>query len=223
MMYYDIHTHNETADSQVVSVVNCMPAPTVDGVEEMWLFPAGEHLFSVGIHPWTTREAAPLLEQLACWLANPRVIAVGEAGVDKAILTPLPQQLALFEAQARLAEQVGKPLIIHCVRAWTEILEVRRQVSPRMPWLIHGFRGKGMLARQLIGHGFYLSFGTKFNPEAVREAWPSRLLAETDDTKESIRTVYQRLAEVLSVGEPELMEQLAQNVRALGLLNPATD
>ena len=75
-----------------------------------------------------------------------------------------------------------------------------------MPWIIHGFRGNGELASQLVRLGFYLSFGDRFNPSALRAAWLDSLFLETDDKSIDIRGVYQNVAEALDIPEEKLEE-----------------
>ena len=58
-----------------------------------------------------------------------------------------------------LAEEVGKPLVIHLVKAVDELLKVKRDLRPSNPWIIHGFRGKAALAEEYLKHGFYLHSG----------------------------------------------------------------
>ena len=105
-------------------------------------------------------------------LFDPSVIALGEAGLDKSIDAPLSLQTEVFTEQVKLSEAFRKPLVIHCVKAWDELLAVKKDLNPQMPWVIHGFRGNDILAEQLIRKGLYLSFGMKFNPKALRIAWP---------------------------------------------------
>ena len=69
-----------------------------------------------------------------------------------------------------------------------------------MPWIIHGFRGKKQLAEQLLGAGLYLSFGVRYNPEALHSAWAAgRLLLETDESPVLIHTLYRQVAEELQI------------------------
>ena len=73
-------------------------------------------------------------------------------------------------------------------------------------------RGNGELASQLVRLGFYLSFGDRFNPSALRAAWPDFLFLETDDKSIDIRRVYQNVAEALDIPEEKLRIQIAKNV-----------
>ena len=140
------------------------------------------------------------------------VVAIGEAGLDTLAESPMDLQKEVFLAQANLAEETHKPLIIHCVKAWADLIACKKAVKPEMPWIIHGFRGNGELASQLVRLGFYLSFGDRFNPSALRAAWPDFLFLETDDKSIDIRRVYQNVAEALDIPEEKLRIQIAKNV-----------
>ena len=110
-------------------------------------------------------------------------------------------------------------MIIHCVRAWEELIACRKAIRPKQPWLIHGFRGKAPLAGQLLRQGFYLSLGYHFQPEAARLAWPERLFLETDEAAVSIQVVYGRVAEALSIDLQALCDQIQRNSVILRLKN----
>ena len=144
--------------------------------------------------------------------SGPEVVAIGEAGLDTLAESPMDLQKEVFLVQANLAEETHKPLIIHCVKAWADLIACKKAVKPEMPWIIHGFRGNGELASQLVRLGFYLSFGDRFNPSALRAAWPDFLFLETDDKSIDIRGVYQNVAEALDIPEEKLRIQIAKNV-----------
>jgi TatD DNase family protein len=87
--------------------------------------------------------------------------------------------------------------------------------SRHIPWIIHGFRGNGELARQLLQFGFYLSFGIHFHPDALRIAWEShRLYAETDDLNISIVEVYQRITAQLTITAEALSHEIHENLQS---------
>ena len=91
-------------------------------------------------------------------------------------------QTTLLRYHYTLSETLRKPLILHIVKAFPEIIALKKQWRPTQPWIIHGFRGKPQLARELLAHGFHLSFGKKYNPASLARTPPSRLLHETDQT-----------------------------------------
>lgn len=145
-------------------------------------------------------------------LRHPQVLAVGEAGLDKLADTPLNVQMEIFRYQARLAEEINKPLIIHLVKAVDELLKLKSEIHPVNPWIIHGFRGKATLAEEYIRHGFYLSFGEKYQEEALRTVPPERLFLETDESTLPVDTLYERVAEVRRVSVEELLNTLRKNI-----------
>lgn len=171
--FADIHTHRPDAGPDAVICVDPSRTPVTP------LLP-GRH-YSVGIHPWRALDATPeAWAALADMARRSEVVAIGEAGLDTLRGPGLDAQLPVFVRQARLADEVGKPLVIHAVRAWQQLIALRRSLSPAQPWIIHGFRGKPALARQLVAHGFHLSLGTRYNPAVKAVIPPDRLHSETD-------------------------------------------
>lgn len=188
--HIDVHTHVLRPDHPAIVCVTPWQSVDLDdchgdGNVDLDDCQAGGNVagYSVGIHPWEADkadgEAWAALERMA---AHPRVVAIGEAGLDTRHqgAPDMAVQEAVFCRQARLAEQLDKPLIIHCVGAYNRLIELKRALRPAVPWIVHGFRGKPQLAADLAKHGFYISLGTKHNP-AVPAAVPAdRLLHETD-------------------------------------------
>jgi TatD DNase family protein len=103
-------------------------------------------------------------------------------------------QAEYFERQIVIAEKYEKPVIIHCVGYFNELMALKKQINPTQMWIIHGFRGKPQLAVQLLKAGFFLSFGEKFNAESVRITPTDKIFAETDESKKSIIEIYHNLA-----------------------------
>jgi len=203
----DIHTHRTGAgNASGFCLLSCTPDEFVAH---------GGGYYSVGIHPWQLTAAMPpeetwhLLEEA---VRHPQVLAVGEAGVDKLATAPLPLQETVFERQALLAEETDKPLVIHLVKAVDELLRVRKRLLPRVPWVVHGFRGKAALAQELLHHGFYLSFGEKYQEGALNAVPLSRLFLETDESLESISRLYVRAAAVRQLSVEELVTAVRDNV-----------
>lgn len=203
----DIHTHHHPA-CPGTAIVSCCPAQFIPQ-------PGGR--YSAGIHPWHAAEpdTAAQEEALQHLLSHPQLLAVGEAGLDKLSAAPMEVQLPLFERQARLAAEAGKPLIIHTVRATDALLRLKRQLRPQNPWIIHGFRGKASLAEEFLRHGFFLSFGERYQEETLRHTPADRLLLETDESVVPIQTLLQRAASLRGVTAEELQATLQENVKQL--------
>lgn len=214
MKYIDIHTHTvipKTQENRISFYNRIVGQETLGDLSHI-------ELFSAGIHPWfihSDKSNDQLLEQLWEKAKQPEVWMIGEAGLDKLHETPLERQLYLFEQQALLAEELHKPLIIHCVKAWSELLALRKKIRPLSPWLIHGFRGKRELAEQLLKENIYLSFGEQFQSAALQIAWPTHFFLETDESKLDIQEIYEKAAAALSVPTEMLMEQIEQNFSLL--------
>ena len=167
--FRDIHTHDLYAGSD--SIINL---PLHHGVPD-------KGYFSAGIHPWDSASATEAdmaeIERLA---ENPRIVAIGETGLDKLRGGNIDRQLDFLKRHIALSERLGKPLILHIVRAFPEIIKLRRQEQPTQRWIIHGFRGKPELAQELLRHGFDISIGREFNEASAAIIPPDRLFHETD-------------------------------------------
>jgi TatD DNase family protein len=163
--------------------------------DEPLSLPHGPRLFfSVGIHPWDADRFHPgWLDTLNMLLNYQQVVAIGECGMDKNTDIPLNVQQEVLERQLIVSEICRKPLILHCVGCFNELIALREKHSPTQHWIIHGFRGKPELATQLLRAGFHLSFGEKFNAESVLATPLERLLVETDDSELDIEDVVLRI------------------------------
>lgn len=210
-IYIDIHTHSEQKNRpDVVFLKNIRIHDAKYPVDN-------EGLFSAGIHPWDTIYPLPDPAIPASLISSPGLIAIGECGLDRLRGADLAVQTHVFRQHALLAETHSKPLIIHCVRAWQEILELKSEMRPQVPWIIHGFRGKPELAAQLTGHGFYLSFGEHVlslhsTAGASLKTIPiDRLFLETDASQHTIEEIYRAAAEIKNISLTELQKGLAQN------------
>ncbi len=208
MGYYDIHTHQMPFHKEDIAIINRSVNPMGD-IQPGSL--PDTFIRSYGIHPWYIYNAKEQIDRLRVLAYGPRVVAIGEAGLDPLAESPVNLQKEVFLAQANLAEETHKPLIIHCVKAWGDLIACKKAVKPEVPWIIHGFRGNSELASQLVRLGFYLSFGDRFNPSALCVAWPDSLFLETDDKSIDIREVYRNVAEALDIPEEKLRIQIAKN------------
>lgn len=203
-MILDCHTHR--------------PAPQPEGI--ISVSPAGftpmpGQLYSLGLHPWNPEEATDesfaLLRGL---ISSPQVVAAGEAGIDLVRGAPLFRQLLDFRKQVEISEEAGKPLVVHDVKAHQHIVQLRRELKASQPWIIHGFRGKPEVARMLLSasEGIYLSFGEKFNADALRSVARDRILAETDESSLEIEAVIDALS---AAAGTDLRETIERNTAAV--------
>jgi len=213
MTAIDIHTHHSTQSGDLL-IVNI----NIDAGGLHSLSP--NRYYSCGIHPWYIKDKERQLQLLKEFLNHPNIVAIGEAGLDKLRGVSLDIQREAFIAQAILSEELRKPLIIHCVKAWDDLVAIKKELMPKEQWVIHGFRGNEQLARQLISHGFMLSFGREFNPKALQIAWQDSLLAETDEADINIYDVYSKLSEALGITIETFSAALERNVSKVFTLLP---
>lgn len=178
---------------------------------------------SFGIHPWQTslltEEDFPRLRQaLTEGCRQSSIAMVGECGLDRLRGASLPFQKAVFELHLQVAEQLGKPVVVHCVRCMDELVELRKRQQWHMPWAVHGFHGSPQQAEQLWRLGIACSFGSVIlrqqhskTIEALQMLGKDRVFLETDDADCSIGDIYDAAAEWLHVGRPELEEAIISN------------
>ena len=165
---------------------------------------------AVGLHPWQAEHGAlPREEQIEA------ADAVGEIGLDKACGVDFEQQTAVFEAQLRLAEQYQKPVVLHCVRAFEEVMNALEKFALRTV-IFHGFIGSREQAERAVKKGYYLSFGarterSKKSIEALRATPLDRLFVETDDAETPIEEIYALVARLRGVEVEALAAATRQN------------
>lgn len=143
---------------------------------------------TAGLHPHDASRADPrVLAEIEELLANPRVVAVGECGLDFfRMRSPREDQERAFRAQIAMARDATVPLVVHVRDAWEAILQVLDEAHAEQV-VLHCFTGDVEMARACIGRGWYLSFAgnlTYPKNEHLRRAAAvaplDRLLVETD-------------------------------------------
>ncbi|BDU26524.1 TatD family hydrolase [Flavobacterium sp. GSB-24] len=212
MEYFNFHTHQFTNQADVLELVNQYPKE----------FDASIAFYSIGIHPWYIEENRidadlKIIEEK---LQTENCLAIGECGLDKRIDIPLELQILVFEQQLALAEKFKKPVVIHCVAAFQEVIEIRKRLKITVPMIIHGFSKNKQVAEQLITAGFYLSFGKYLlkNPDlkTVFQNVPNdRFFLETDTMEETIQQVYQLASEYKKLELKELKSIISSNCKSV--------
>jgi TatD DNase family protein len=204
MKLFDFHTHRVPLLGEV-AIYN---AKVEEDVETISGF------VSIGIHPWYI-DQSKLDEQIGI-VANKvklsNVLAIGECGLDKVCSTDFKLQIQAFEAMIAISERVCKPLIIHCVKAFDELIAAKIRFEPKQTWVIHGFRGNEFQAKQLLSKGFCFSIGEKFNANAIKVIPLNSLFLETDESSVSIESIYQAVAFQKGISVEELSLQVVSNV-----------
>lgn len=190
--FADIHTHSEGHPNSILSI----PA---DGVERIVLrnqmLPVSNRQhYSIQLHPWhlvDTLGIDTFINAAETHRDDPQFVAIGECGLDSLCTTPIDLQRQAFHSALQMARRLHKPVIVHCVRLWAEMIlevhtvfpELRTQPEAWQQWpvIIHGFRRGPQLARQLLDAGFSLSLGSKYNPDVAKMLPVTRRYDETDE------------------------------------------
>ena len=211
-MYFNIHTHILSGnENQTVNILN------VDAGSDIPV----NGFISVGLHPWYLTEvnAGNNFNILQSAIVQDNVLAIGECGLDKMIQTPFSLQLYWFKQQLLLAQEADLPVIVHCVRAFSEVVHAVKSLKIAVPVIFHGFNKKTELAQSLIEQGFYLSFGKSLmKSEQVANAFRTipikKAFLETDDQSEySVQDMYKKAAKLLDITEDAFLLQKEQHFR----------
>lgn len=186
-MVVDIHTHNAQTHAQTI--------------------------VAVGIHPWRAAENDLSTVEAACISAD----AIGEIGLDFACEVSHTEQERIFRAQLTLAERHQKAVVLHCVRAFEEVMKILSEYRLRIV-IFHGFIGSAKQAQRAVTQGYYLSFGERTfrSPktiEALRATPLSHIFVETDESATPIEKIYEGLAALRGVSYVELTEAVEANFR----------
>ena len=208
MKFYNLHTHSATHQENVVEVVNQYPHE----------FDAAIPVYSIGIHPWFIVEErlASDLNILETKLQETNCFAVGECGLDKRIAIPIELQHLVFEKQLLLAQQYNKPVVLHCVAAFDELIATKKKLNITVPMIVHGFSKSEQLVTQLVSNGFYISFGKylllNLELETVFKSVPDdKIFLETDTISEDITAVYELAAKYKGISMLEMQELITHN------------
>ncbi|UFH45511.1 TatD family hydrolase [Flavobacterium galactosidilyticum] len=216
MDFFNLHTHKGTNQVHVLELVNQYPQE----------FDAGIPYYSIGIHPWyiVQDRLEADLRIVESKLKEPNCLAIGECGLDKRIAITIELQQRVFEKQLLLAQKYNKPVIIHCVAAFQELIVVKKKINISVPMIIHGFSKNEQVAKQLLDNGFYLSFGKYLLQskssgtalEAVFKNVPNnRIFLETDTVNDGIESVYKLAAQIKGVPLVEMQEIINRNFRSV--------
>ncbi len=215
MNFIDIHTHQLSITNKE-SVYNIF-------VQEYNLSDYSEKKYcSIGLHPYhlslpiaidyCLQEILPNALQ-----ASKNIIAIGETGLDRVITTDFELQKAVFQRHIQLAEQLQKPLIIHCVRAYSDMLAILKKEKPQQKWIFHGFQANEVQLKEFLRYSnTYFSFGAALlHRPAVQKLFQltplERCFLETDDKDLPIEAIYVQAAVLKNCELTILKENIFNN------------
>jgi len=142
-----------------------------------------------GVHPWYVEKLpTDWYETLQNYLKSNPAAGVGEVGLDKSRNVDFARQTEVFHRQLEIAGRLARPLAIHCVRAWSDLLNVlRRSLPAKTRFMIHSYQGSPQMLKDFLSLGGYISFSwksvqrdTEESIALMRKVPLDRLLLETD-------------------------------------------
>lgn len=245
---FDAHAHYDDKwfDEDRDSLLSSMPSNGVCGIVNASVDIATAHtaigyaekypfLYAcAGIHP-ENLEGLPedYLEQLKTLLQHPRVVALGEIGLDYHWDIPRDEQNRVFEEQLRLSKELDVPVVIHDREAHGDVMAMLRKYRPK--GLMHCFSGSVEMLKEVMKLGLYISLGGTVTfknarvPVEVAAAVPlDRLLLETDapylspvpfrgkrNDSANIAYTARRIAEICQMDAQELVDITTANAKRM--------
>lgn len=192
---------------------------------------------TVGIHPHNASQLnEKVLEELRRLSENSKTVAIGEIGLDYyRKLSPMETQRKAFEAQLRLAEEIGLPAVIHDREAHADTLEMLSKFRGKIGGIMHCFSGSREMAEQCINSGFLISFAgpvTFPNSHKLHEIAKctalNKILLETDSpwlAPQEVRGkrnepsflpfIAEKIAQLKGTSMDELAEATSENARRI--------
>lgn len=208
-MLINTHTHHLTNSSKnILDIYNQYP----------WNFIENDAYYSIGIHPIFIDQSTIEKDLLTIehHLPDEKCLAIGEIGLDKITPIDLETQTKVFKDQLKIAEQHQIPVIIHCVRAYQEILHIRNEMKLTIPFIFHGFNKNQQLAQQIISNNCLLSFGKILlqNPNLqtiFANLSQENFFLENDDSQIPIEEIYSKAAEIRNTSVDEIQNIIQNN------------
>lgn len=205
MNYFDFHHHKKNFPFGIYNM------ELIDRIPDS--------LYSVGIHPKDILYDK-IADQLNRLMENitENCFAIGECGLDSFVSIDQKIQEDVFLKQIEIANEVKKPLIIHCVRKFYEVISFRKKANQAM--IIHGFNKKESIAHDLLKNNFYLSFGKavlyNLSLQNTLKSIPlNKIFLETDNEDFEIATLYQKVADIKGISPDTLNEQILENLETI--------
>ena len=205
MEFFDFHHHKKNISYGIYNLEYNETPPS---------FP-----YSIGIHPQDIQ-----WENIECqfdWLKSDiteNCFAIGECGLDGLISTEQKIQEQVFKRHIEISNEFKKPLIIHCVRKFYEVISFRKIAN--QPMIIHGFNKKQSIADDLLKNKFYLSFGKpvlyNLSLQNVLKTTPlDKIFLETDNEDFNIEELYVRVSELKGISLERFNEQILENLETI--------
>ncbi len=163
--------------------------------------------FTIGVHPYDVEELSEgCFEVLSSMATNPRCVGIGECGIDKRV-GGVDNQAVGFKRHCNVAQELNKPIVIHCVRAQNEILSIVSGAT--IPKLFHAYHKYTKQLGELNNTYFSLTIN---NIAHARDIPLSKIVLESDDGDcYELYRAYEVLSAERKVGTEELRRIVAEN------------
>lgn len=207
MTFFDFHHHHLNKTSGIYNLKVGESPP--------------KGFFSAGIHPNFSGEVE---DEHFVWLKdiskNENCLAIGECGLDGLININDRIQEDVFQKQIELANELNKPLIIHCVKRFSQLIHFRKLAN--VPMIIHGFNKRKTIGDELQKHDFYLSFGKSILQnvnlqEFIKEFPIEKMFLETDASEVDLQLIYQKVADLKTLTMEKLIDQIEENLKIFNI------
>lgn len=208
-MFIDIHTHRPHQEG-IYSIQNR---------QEDYENCNTLYQYSIGMHPWYIDETnwKDIFAKMKLAGNKRNILAIGECGLDRLCDISFKIQQDVFIQHIQWANEIAKPIIIHCVKAHDEVLQLLNDNPCNVPVIFHGFNNKKEIADKLIKKGYFISFGKAlFDPsvEIVFNTIPlENIFLETDDSDADIESIYCQAARIKNISLDQLSLQLKKNFK----------
>ncbi len=175
-----------------------------------------QNYFSVGVHPQDIdNHLDDNFKRIKEISVDNHCIAIGETGLDGLIDVDEKIQEKVFENHIIWANEIRKPIIIHCVKRFSKLLKFSK--IAKVPLIVHGFNKKQSIATELLNAGFYLSFGKAVLQNVslqtlVKDFPTEKMFLETDDADFDIANLYQKVSELKNISTENLQNQILENL-----------
>lgn len=205
MEFFDFHHHKKNVTYGIYNVDIESSVP--------------DSFYSVGIHPQDINPNT--IEKQFNWLESvidENCFTIGECGLDGLISVEMKIQEDIFLRQIKLSNELKKPLVIHCVRKFYEIISIGKIAE--QPMIIHGFNKKQSIAEDLLKNNFYLSFGKAvlYNlslQNTLKKVPLNKIFLETDNDDFNIQELYQKVSEIKGITLEKINEQIKENLETI--------
>lgn len=175
--------------------------------------------FSAGIHP---QDISDRFEEDFLWLKTivklENCVAIGECGLDGLVEIDENLQNEIFQKQIELANEIRKPIIIHCVKRFSQLIHFKKK--SKVPMIVHGFNKRKTIGDEMLKNEFCLSFGKSalYNvnlQDFLKEIPIDQLFLETDSADFEIKDLYYKIAELKSCRIEDFQKKIKENLKNL--------